>query len=58
VARVLLKWVLRIAVVATAAVMARRAWRPGPGTDPVGGFLPSIGGDTWPPVPTNPDRPT
>jgi hypothetical protein len=51
----LIRWTLRIVVLGVAAtVMARLLAGRSGGTDaPV---FPAITGDTWPPVPTNPDR--
>ncbi len=53
-----LKRVLTVAVVAAVVAVVRWALRPGSGTDPANRFLPPVGSDTWPPVPTNPDRPS
>ena len=52
-----LKWARRLAVLGfVAAVFARvfgsRSLSHRVGTE----TIPTIGGDTWPPVPTNPDR--
>ncbi len=52
----LLKWTVRLAVVAAVATAVSRALgsKPGDGTS---GPIATIGGDTWPPVPPKPDRP-
>ena len=51
----LIRWMLRIVVLGvTATVVARMLAGRSGGTD--GPVFPAITGDTWPPVPTNPDR--
>jgi hypothetical protein len=50
-------WALRAAVVAALAVLAARILRTGrPSGAGASPAAPVIGGDTWPPVPLNPDR--
>ena len=50
-----LKWVRRLAVLAAVVAIVRRLLDPGSRTGQAGsGSAPTIGGDTWPPVPTNP----
>ena len=50
-----LKWARRLAVLATVVAIVRRLLDPGSRTGQAGsGPAPTIGGDTWPPVPTNP----
>jgi hypothetical protein len=58
----MIRWVRRLVVVAVVGAVVGRVVgrlldpedrRGRPGSE----ALPSIGGDTWPPVPTNPDRP-
>jgi hypothetical protein len=46
----------RLALVVTVAAVVSRIFRRTEGSGGVGEVLPSIGGDTWPPVPVNPDR--
>jgi len=58
----LLRWSLRLAILAGVVTLLGRALagRGGSGsarpTSPGPGAFPSITGDTWPPVPVNPDR--
>jgi hypothetical protein len=56
------RWARRVVVVAVIGAVVSRIVgrlldpddRPGqPGSE----VVPAVGGDTWPPVPTNPDRP-
>jgi len=51
-----LRWMGRLALLAAAVAIVRRLLdsdnRPGRGAN----AAPTIGGDTWPPVPLNPDR--
>ncbi len=49
-----LKWARRIIIVGTVVALVRRTLgsHSTAGSEPV----PSVSGDTWPPVPTNPDR--
>jgi hypothetical protein len=58
VTRTILRWVGRLVVVAAVGAAIVRLLDP---DDRAGGhkseLFPAIGGDTWPPVPTNPDRP-
>ncbi len=57
-ARVALRWVAGVVVAGAGAAVAMRILRSMSGTGSSGGGLfPPIGSDTWPPVPTNPDRP-
>lgn len=52
-----IRWVRRAAVLAVAAAVIRGLLTHEKGTPRSGsGTVPVIGGDTWPPVPTNPDR--
>ena len=52
------KWVMRAIAVTTVVAVATRAYRSVSGTSPGGGgLLPTIGSDTWPPVPSKPDGP-
>jgi hypothetical protein len=53
----LLKWSVRLAVVAAVATAVSRALGSKSGSDGTSGPIATIGGDTWPPVPTNPNRP-
>ncbi|HEY1987853.1 MAG TPA: hypothetical protein VGG43_00135 [Acidimicrobiales bacterium] len=53
----LLKWSVRLAVVAAVATAVSRALGSKSGSDGNSGPIATIGGDTWPPVPTNPGRP-
>jgi len=52
------KWARRLAVLAAVAAIVRRIVDSGSRTGQTGpggsGPAPTIGGDTWPPVPTNP----
>jgi hypothetical protein len=52
----MLRWMRRLALLAAAVAIVRRFVdsdnRPGRGAT----AAPTIGGDTWPPVPVNPDR--
>ncbi len=54
------KWIVGAVVVAGAVTVAVRTFwpdsEPASGGGSAEGFLPPIGSDTWPPVPTNPDR--
>jgi hypothetical protein len=52
--RTVLKWTRRLVLLAIAATVVVRVLEStkGGGGEP----FPSIGGDTWPPVPVNPDR--
>jgi hypothetical protein len=51
------RWSVRAAVVAATVAVTVRALRSLTGSASSGdGLLPSIGGDTWPPVPANPER--
>ncbi|MGO9027644.1 MAG: hypothetical protein ACLQOZ_03305 [Acidimicrobiales bacterium] len=52
--RTLLRWALRLALVATVAAVVGRLLAGRSAGD--GRVFPAITGDTWPPVPTNPDR--
>jgi hypothetical protein len=49
-------WVLIAAGLAAAVATARTILAPKTGSVRSSG-VPAIGGDTWPPVPLNPDRP-
>ena len=49
-------WVVRIVVATIAATVLTRILRSVAGPRSGEEFLPPIGSDTWPPVPTNPDR--
>jgi hypothetical protein len=52
-----LKWVLKVAVVGATVAVLFRILRSMSGSRSTGGqFLPPVGSDTWPPVPTNPGR--
>ncbi len=53
--RTVLGWSLRLAVLALVLAALGRLLR-SRGAQPEGGLFPSIVGDTWPPVPPNPDR--
>ncbi len=61
VARTIIRWVRRLVAVAAVAVLGAVVVRLLSSEDRVGSAgseaFPAIGGDTWPPVPTNPDRP-
>jgi hypothetical protein len=49
------KWARRLAVLAAVAAIVRRLLDSGSRAGQAGsGPAPTIGGDTWPPVPTNP----
>ncbi|MGP0107520.1 MAG: hypothetical protein ACLPR9_01395 [Acidimicrobiales bacterium] len=51
-----IKWAGRLAVLGMLAVVVVRLLGSGTASGRTGdGVLPSIGGDTWPPVPTNPN---
>ncbi|HEY4946680.1 MAG TPA: hypothetical protein VII19_02200 [Acidimicrobiales bacterium] len=51
------KWAGRLAVVAALAAVAARLLGSRAASGRAGdGVLPSIGGDTWAPVPTNPNQ--
>jgi hypothetical protein len=54
----MVRWVGRLVAVAVVGAVVVRLLDP---DDRAGGYgseaFPAIGGDTWPPVPTNPDRP-
>ena len=57
--RTLFAWTIRLVLLALLVALARRIIRSAGRTEEVGGsaeVLPVIVGDTWPPVPTNPDR--
>ncbi len=55
--RGLLTWLRRLALLAALFAVAQRVLRRINSADNTGvGTLPPIVGDTWPPVPTNPDR--
>ncbi|HWE70966.1 MAG TPA: hypothetical protein VG205_11410 [Acidimicrobiales bacterium] len=54
--KTLLKWSVRLAVVAGVATAVSRALGSRSGADGTSGPIATIGGDTWPPVPVNPDR--
>jgi hypothetical protein len=54
--RTALRLMARLALVVTVAAVVARIFRRTEGSRGVGEVLPSIGGDTWPPVPVNPDR--
>jgi hypothetical protein len=51
----LIRWTLRIAALGVVAMVVARLLA-GRSTGDDGPVLPAITGDTWPPVPTNPDR--
>jgi hypothetical protein len=64
-ARSVVRWSVRLAVLAGVIALVGRvlAGRPGlpgagagPGNPAPDGMFPAITGDTWPPVPVNPDR--
>jgi hypothetical protein len=56
-ARKLLKWTGRVVIVGVVAAAIARILESTTPSDGVGERrLPSIGGDTWPPVPINPNR--
>jgi hypothetical protein len=48
---------VRAAIIAAVALVAALAIRSAARTESLSAGFPSIGSDTWPPVPTNPDRP-
>ncbi len=54
-----LKWVMGAVAVGAGTALLVRTFRSMSGTrsGPGGRLFPAIGADTWPPVPTNPDRP-
>lgn len=53
----LVRWTIGVTVVAAAVALVGRVLRtPDRSARTGGGVFPSIGGDTWPPVPANPDR--
>jgi hypothetical protein len=55
--RTLLTWLRRLALLAALFAVAQRVLRRIDSSDNTGeGRFPPIVGDTWPPVPTNPDR--
>ncbi len=55
--RGLLTWLRRLALLAALFAVAQRVLRRINSADNTGGgTFPPIVGDTWPPVPTNPDR--
>jgi hypothetical protein len=55
--RAILRWSVRAAVVAGTVAVTVRALQSLTGSASSGdGLVPSIGGDTWPPVPANPKR--
>ena len=51
----MLRWLKRLALVALVAAVVRRLIGGGSGRDR-NGAPPTIGGDTWPPVPVKPAR--
>jgi hypothetical protein len=55
--RKLLTWIRRLALLATLVALAQQVLRRITRSETAGaGVLPPIVGDTWPPVPTNPER--
>jgi hypothetical protein len=55
--KTLLKWSIRLTLVAgVASALARVLGSRSAGAGRTEGSIPTIGGDTWPPVPVNPDR--
>jgi hypothetical protein len=55
--RKLLTWLRRLAMLAALFAVAQRVLRRiNASNNPGEGTFPPIVGDTWPPVPTNPDR--
>jgi hypothetical protein len=55
--RTLLTWLRRLVLLSMVVAVARRIFRRVAGSRTTGGgTFPPIVGDTWPPVPTNPDR--
>jgi hypothetical protein len=55
--RTLGKWAGRLVVLTMVAVAIARILESTAPSDRTGGEqLPAVGGDTWPPVPLNPDR--
>ncbi|HEX3841051.1 MAG TPA: hypothetical protein VHU85_09700 [Acidimicrobiales bacterium] len=52
----LLKWTVRLTVVAAVAAGVARLLGSRSGSTGTSGPIATIGGDTWPPVPVNPDR--
>jgi hypothetical protein len=55
--KTLFKWARRLVALAIVATVIARVLESTAPSDRTGGeHLPSIGGDTWPPVPLNPDR--
>lgn len=54
----MLKWIRRLVLLAILAAVVARVLKSTKGEGGVVGreAFPSIGGDTWPPVPLNPDR--
>jgi hypothetical protein len=54
-AKRVIKWAWRVLLLAGVAAVVRRVLDPNARSGPTGdGSVPAIGGDTWPPVPTNP----
>jgi hypothetical protein len=55
--KTLLKWSIRLTLVAgVATALARVLGSRSADAGRAEGSIPTIGGDTWPPVPVNPDR--
>lgn len=55
--KTLVKWSIRLTLVAgVATAVARVLGSRSDGAGRTEGSIPTIGGDTWPPVPVNPDR--
>ncbi len=55
--KTLFKWARRLAVLAAVVAVARRVFGTGAPSGQTGSeTAPTIGGDTWPPVPPNPGR--
>jgi hypothetical protein len=52
----LLKWTVRLTVVAALVAGVARILGSRSGATGTSGPIATIGGDTWPPVPVNPDR--
>ena len=56
--RTMLKWASRLVVLSVVATVIARIIESTAPSDRTGAeHLPSVGGDTWPPVPLNPERP-
>ena len=54
----MLKWASRLVVLSLVATVIARIIESTAPSDRTGAeHLPSVGGDTWPPVPLNPERP-